>query len=160
MSACEEYSELTDSPNVLKRKKEDCQEESLEAEIKRVALNDTEEGGSNEDTDNEVNADYIHLRMLCLVKQASMVVGPGGEKISRMKEKTNTRINVSDNIRGVPERVIFIRGRCEDVAKVFGMIVRAINGEKDGESGEASTTLTSVSYTHLDVYKRQSKVLS
>lgn len=142
MSACEEYSELTDSPNVLKRKKEDCQEESLEAEIKRVALNDTEEGGSNEDTDNEVNADYIHLRMLCLVKQASMVVGPGGEKISRMKEKTNTRINVSDNIRGVPERVIFIRGRCEDVAKVFGMIVRAINGEKDGESGEASTTLT------------------
>ncbi|KAM3159725.1 PBP2-like protein [Lachancea thermotolerans] len=139
MGTSEKNEELTNSPNVLKRKKEDCQEELLEAEIKRVALDDTEE---TNDPGNEINKDYIHLRMLCLVKQASMIVGPGGEKISRMKEETNTRINVSDNIRGVPERVIFIRGRCEDVAKVFGMVVRAINGETDGESSEQSATLT------------------
>ncbi|SCW00542.1 LAFE_0C06480g1_1 [Lachancea fermentati] len=126
-----------DSPNLLKRKKEDCQEEFLEAEIKRVALDDTEEAANS----NEETKDYIHLRMLCLVKQASMVVGPGGEKISKMKSETNTRINVSDNIRGVPERVIFIRGRCEDVAKVFGMVVRAINDEKDEKSNENSASI-------------------
>ncbi|SCU83990.1 LAME_0C07690g1_1 [Lachancea meyersii CBS 8951] len=176
-----EIEDLIQSSNVLKRKKEDCPEELLEAEIKRVALNDEMEekddtegdleqsnegnnaeiaGGipdidnetkqlqrthSNSELENDRDADtkdYIHLRMLCLVKQASMIVGPGGEKISKMKTETNTRINVSDNIRGVPERVIFIRGRCEDVAKVFGLIVRAINDEKAGDSTQNSTPLT------------------
>ncbi|CEP64814.1 telomere maintenance protein PBP2 LALA0_S13e03598g [Lachancea lanzarotensis] len=198
VSAGEEFEDLGQSSNVLKRKKEDCAEELLEAEIKRVALNDDGEDkkdqngerreenavdrdnlvvdqqtdkeeiihqlqqqqvektqlpdppqaqhrASNTTLENDQDSDikdYIHLRMLCLVKQASMIVGPGGEKISKMKAETNTRINVSDNIRGVPERVIFIRGRCEDVAKVFGLIVRAINGEKAGESTQVSTPLT------------------
>ncbi|SCU99518.1 LANO_0F02080g1_1 [Lachancea nothofagi CBS 11611] len=164
MSISEESEDFGVSSNVLKRKKEDCQEEILEAEIKRVALDDAEYDGITEpevnqserenmsertesssgiENEQDEKKDYIHLRMLCLVKQASMVVGPGGEKISHMKAATNTRINVSDNVRGVPERVIFIRGRCEDVAKVFGMIVRAINGEKAGEAGgENSASLT------------------
>ncbi|SCU81280.1 LAFA_0C03796g1_1 [Lachancea sp. 'fantastica'] len=192
VGASENYEDLGQSSNLLKRKKEDCAEEFLEAEIKRVALNDdvddkkdqdgefpeenVERNGSvmdlkidndgirqgeqqldpqgrshssqqdsnialENDQESDIK-DYIHLRMLCLVKQASMIVGPGGEKISKMKAETNTRINVSDNIRGVPERVIFIRGRCEDVAKVFGLIVRAVNGEKEGESTQVSTPLT------------------
>ncbi|SCU77977.1 LADA_0A03158g1_1 [Lachancea dasiensis] len=170
MSNCEISDSFLESSNVLKRKKEDCQEELLEAEIKRVALDDADEESKSNQTDkleeeledrnvenkvtdasqtdtgtdsgDNLDKDYIHLRMLCLVKQASMIVGPGGEKISKMKSETHTRINVSDNIRGVPERVIFIRGRCEDVAKVFGMIVRAINGEKGGEPAQNSIPLT------------------
>lgn len=129
------------SPNVLKRKKEDCAEEQLEAEIKRVALEDDTElaalekengTGDGEKTelssvDGENASRHVHLRMLCLVKQASMIVGHKGENISRIKAATSTRINVSDNVRGVPERVVYVRGTCENVAKAFGMIVRSIS---------------------------------
>ncbi|SCU96967.1 LAMI_0F08394g1_1 [Lachancea mirantina] len=133
-----------EASNVLKRKQEDCHEESLEAEIKRVALEDVEAEERVEDENEKTgDDDYIHLRMLCLVKEASMIVGPGGEKITRMKAESNTRINVSDNIRGISERVIYVRGRCEDVAKVFGMIVRAINEEEEGsKSDEKSVAMT------------------
>ncbi|QLL34966.1 hypothetical protein HG536_0H03410 [Torulaspora globosa] len=136
------------SPNMLKRKKEDCAEEQLEAEIKRVALEDDTElavlekdngateaidgkeaelSSVDEKEDRESVSRHVHLRMLCLVKQASMIVGHKGENISNIKAATSTRINVSDNVRGVPERVVYVRGTCENVARAFGMIVRSIS---------------------------------
>lgn len=168
----------TMSPNVLKRKKEDCAEEQLEAEIKRVALDDDTEvpGGENgaeshddqnysaqEENDthssskegtegDDIESRHVHLRMLCLVKQASMIVGHKGECISKIKESTNTRVNVSDNVRGVPERVVYVRGSCENVAKAFGMIVRAINGrhwEEGYDGNEIMCTINLLISHHL-----------
>lgn len=158
------------SPNMLKRKKEDCAEEQLEAEIKRVALEDDTElpgiekeienedvvdGGENvepsedsrsgiaKEEDKENGSRHVHLRMLCLVKQASKIVGHKGENISNIKAATSTRINVSDNVRGVPERVVYVRGSCENVAKAFGMIVRSINDRQmDGMFDENNTLHT------------------
>lgn len=151
------------SLNMLKRKKEDCAEEQLEAEIKRVALHDDSEcpttasiesmdsdgrsmsrlsdGESvdNATTEGEARnqkSRQAHLRMLCLVKQASMIVGHKGENISRIKSMTNTRINVSENVRGVPERVVYVRGSCENVARAFGMIVRSFNDKGSDNNDE------------------------
>lgn len=87
------------------------------------------------------NTDIIHLRMLCLVNQASLVVGHKGEMISKIKQQTNSRINVSDNSKGIPERVIYIRGTCENVAKAFGMIVRAILGRNTTNSNSSSNNV-------------------
>ncbi|QLQ82087.1 hypothetical protein HG537_0G03420 [Torulaspora globosa] len=136
------------SPNVLKRKKEDCAEELLEAEIKRVALDDDselaaveKENGASED--EETVRRHVHLRMLCLVKEASMIVGHKGENITNIKATTSTRINVSDNVRGVPERVVYVRGTCENVAKAFGMIVRSIN-DRHGEMFDENNVLNTV----------------
>lgn len=140
--------EPVSSPNSLKRKPD---HETLEAGIKRVALEDNEAEPQN----SELNGDgthltekdsgqvpnYITLRMLCLMKQASKVVGGKGERVNRIKSETNTRINVSDNINGVMERVIFVRGKCEEVARAFGKIVRAINNESDDDSNERSLPL-------------------
>lgn len=127
------------SPNSLKRKPD---RESLEAGIKRVALedneceNETENGSKGEEISN-----YINMRMLCLMKQASKVAGGKGDRVNKIKAETNTRINVSDNINGVIERVIFVRGKCEEVARAFGKIVRAINNESDDDSNEKSLPL-------------------
>ncbi|CCH40576.1 Poly(rC)-binding protein 2 [Wickerhamomyces ciferrii] len=74
---------------------------------------------------------YVHFRMLCQVKEAALVVGKGGEKISHIKEVSGTRINVSENIRGVTERVIHVRGPAENVAKAFGLMTRAILDEEE-----------------------------
>lgn len=130
------------SPNSLKRKPES---ETLEAGIKRVALDDNDTESPNPESSQEVSKEevpnYINLRMLCLMKQASKVVGGKGERVNRIKSETNTRINVSDNISGVLERVIFVRGKCEEVARAFGKIVRAINNENDDDSNEKSLPL-------------------
>ncbi|ODV93331.1 hypothetical protein PACTADRAFT_51933 [Pachysolen tannophilus NRRL Y-2460] len=74
---------------------------------------------------------YVHFRMFCPVKEASLIVGKGGEKISHIKEAASCRINVSDNLRGVPERIVSVRGPAENVAKAFGFIVRAIVDEPE-----------------------------
>ncbi|CDO95812.1 unnamed protein product [Kluyveromyces dobzhanskii CBS 2104] len=142
--------EPVSSPNSLKRKPD---HETLEAGIKRVALEDndiepisSELNGDGDGThaleqDSKQVPNYINLRMLCLMKQASKVVGGKGERVNRIKAETNTRINVSDNINGVMERVIFVRGKCEEVARAFGKIVRAINNEGDNDSNERSLPL-------------------
>lgn len=72
---------------------------------------------------------YVHFRMLCTISEAATVVGKGGETIKKIKELSNARINVSDNLKGVPERVISVRGPAEYVAKAFGLIVRMQLGE-------------------------------
>ncbi|CAI4060302.1 hypothetical protein SUVZ_04G4410 [Saccharomyces uvarum] len=125
---------VLDSPNVLKRKKgEDTNEEQLEAEIKRVALDDAEDHSDSEHYPADNAPFHVHLRMLCLVKHASLIVGHKGATISKIKTETSARINVSNNIRGVPERIVYVRGTCDDVAKAYGMIVRALLEEQDSE---------------------------
>ncbi|CCK70904.1 telomere maintenance protein PBP2 KNAG_0F02390 [Huiozyma naganishii CBS 8797] len=104
--------------------------------------------------------DYVHIRMLCLVKDASAVVGPKGDAITHIKRDTNTRINVSDNLKNVRERVIYVRGQCENVASAFEQISNCIynkckrglskNGKNDSNnslSDEKSTTSTDGSIT-------------
>lgn len=69
---------------------------------------------------------YVHFRMLCTISEAATIVGKGGETINRIKEMSNARINVSENLKGVPERVVSVRGPAEYVAKAFGLIVRML----------------------------------
>ncbi|QPG76248.1 hypothetical protein FOA43_003634 [Brettanomyces nanus] len=73
---------------------------------------------------------YVHFRMLCTISEAATVVGKGGETISKIKEMSNARVNVSENLKGIPERVISVRGPAEYVAKAFGLIVRMLLGEQ------------------------------
>jgi heterogeneous nuclear rnp K-like protein 2 len=72
---------------------------------------------------------YVHFRMLVTIPDTAAIVGKGGDSISKIKEQSNARVNVSENLKGVPERVISVRGSAEYVAKAFGLIIRTINNE-------------------------------
>lgn len=72
---------------------------------------------------------YVHFRMLANISDTASIVGKGGESISKIKEQSNARVNVSENLKGVPERIISVRGPAEYVAKAFGLIIRTINNE-------------------------------
>ncbi|CAB4257225.1 similar to Saccharomyces cerevisiae YBR233W PBP2 RNA binding protein with similarity to mammalian heterogeneous nuclear RNP K protein [Maudiozyma barnettii] len=142
----DEMETTIESPSLLvsglKRKSENAGEEPhLEAAIKRVALNEedivkdnitslkTEDDETSDGSrSSSNNSDLVNLRMLCLVREASLIVGSKGETISRIKNETSTRINVSENIKGVPERVVYFRGSCENVAKAFGKVSRILSG--------------------------------
>lgn len=75
--------------------------------------------------------DYVHVRMLCLVKDASVIVGPKGDTINQIKQTTSTKINVSANLRDVPERVIFVRGTCENVSRAYYTICKYLIASKN-----------------------------
>ncbi|KAH3683260.1 hypothetical protein WICPIJ_005788, partial [Wickerhamomyces pijperi] len=80
--------------------------------------------------DQETNT-YIHLRMLCQVKEAAVIVGRNGETINRIKSKANVKIKVSENIYGVMERVIHFKGRAAEVAKAFSLIAKLLADEPE-----------------------------
>lgn len=142
----------------LKRKSDNVAEEQhLEAAIKRVALDEDELSKDSTtvvdeaqnlqesadlpavpETSVTITEDNVNLRMLCLVRDASLIVGPKGETISKVKSETDTRINVSENIRGVPERVVYFRGTCENVAKAFGKVARILSGASLPNSSSSS----------------------
>ncbi|CCE65898.1 hypothetical protein TPHA_0N01170 [Tetrapisispora phaffii CBS 4417] len=150
-------SEATDmdgnSSKVLKRKNEDNQEGQLEAEIKRVALDDDDDDDDDDageeqerrldsDSKNIVSEDsnattvddnHIHLRLLCLVREASLVVGHRGDRISKIKNITSTKINISENNKDTPERVIHVRGDYMNVAKAIALIVKSITNTFDDQ---------------------------
>lgn len=68
------------------------------------------------------NANFVHIRMLCPMKEASIIVGPKGETIQYIKNSTSTKINVSANLRDVPERVIYVRGPIKNVSNAYKLI--------------------------------------
>lgn len=82
---------------------------------------------------------YVHFRMLASISDTALIVGKGGESISKIKDQSNARVNASDNLKGVPERIISVRGPAEYVAKAFGLIVRTINNEQYGEASNMNS---------------------
>lgn len=83
--------------------------------------------------EKESDPTYVLFRMYCPVKEASCIVGKKGEKINHIREKANVRINVSENLKNVPERIVLVRGPSENVARAFGLITRTILEEPEDE---------------------------
>ena len=81
----------------------------------------------------EDDASFISVRIICPVKEASTIVGKQGSKINHLREKANVRIQVSENIRDVPERIVTVRGTPENIARAYGLIVRTILSEPEDE---------------------------
>ncbi len=96
---------------------------------------DSEDGSKPISNHREKESDptYVMFRMYCPVKEASAVVGKRGEKINHIRDKANVRINVSDNLKNIPERIILVRGPAENVARAFGLIARTILEEPEDE---------------------------
>lgn len=82
---------------------------------------------------------YVSFRMYCPVKEAGIIVGKKGEKINHIREKANVSINVSENLRNMPERIVSVRGPAENVAKAFGLIARTILDEPEDEPASYSS---------------------
>ncbi|EMG50322.1 RNA binding protein, putative [Candida maltosa Xu316] len=76
---------------------------------------------------------FVQIRMYCPVKEASTIVGKKGETINHLREKASVRITVSENLQGVPERIVTVKGPAENVARAFGLITRVILEEPEDE---------------------------
>lgn len=134
----------------LKRKQDDLDTGIPDQLNKRPALDieqlekddpATEDGGQTTGPVSKhlYDSSYVNLRMYCEVKEASLIVGKKGETINHIKEKANISINVSENLKGVPERIVLVRGSAENVAKGFGLISRTILEEPEDEPALAKS---------------------
>ncbi|KAH3676538.1 hypothetical protein WICMUC_001979 [Wickerhamomyces mucosus] len=118
------------------------EDDPLESADSKISSHKVNSGTtSNNNINNSHNHDptYTHFRMLCQVKEAALIVGKGGETINHIKEVSQVRINVSENIRGIQERVIHVRGSAENVAKAFGLITRSITDEEENKPSDINS---------------------
>ncbi|KAL6939546.1 hypothetical protein ACO0RG_003388 [Hanseniaspora osmophila] len=120
---------------------------SLEAEIKRVALEDTTQFDSAQSYEKKyklMKTDAVlgrkrsdvsipdkfdkefTMRLLCHVKEAALIIGPKGTFINNLKAATKTHVITSENIEGVQERVITVKGAICDVAKCGSLIAQKL----------------------------------
>lgn len=110
--------------------------DNVQHNIKTEEITDENSGKIQENPklmEKEKDSTYVLFRMYCPVKEACYIVGKKGEKINHIRDKANVRINVSDNIKDVPERIILVRGPAENVARAFGLISRTILDEPEDE---------------------------
>lgn len=61
---------------------------------------------------------FIHIRLLVSLKEAVTIIGRGGSTIAKIREASGIRLNVSDHLPGITERVVNLKGSAEHVAKV------------------------------------------
>lgn len=139
---------------MLKRKNS----ESDEANVKRAAVeirHDEEGTDSQPDSSSEIpqnnendpsskpnivsshklNVDfdpstYIHLRLLVTLREAAVIIGKGGSTIAKIRGDSGIKLNVSDHVEGIIERVVNLKGSAEHVSKAAGLIVRHLNNEQ------------------------------
>lgn len=92
-----------------------------------------------ERNDPDVLQQVLEMRMYCSFREAGTIVGKKGETITRLRVKAEVSIQLSDNIQALPERIVTVRGRSENVAKAFGLITRVLLEEPEDEPALATS---------------------
>lgn len=63
-------------------------------------------------------ATVIQMRALIVTQDASIIIGKGGKNVNEIREKSGSKINISEAVPGNPERVMVIGGQLDAVSKV------------------------------------------
>lgn len=77
----------------------------------------------------EAAASSITMRALIVTQDASIIIGKQGKHVNEIRDKSGSKITISETIVGSPERVLAITGPLDAVSKAFGLVVRRINDE-------------------------------
>lgn len=80
------------------------------------------EGGSNAEADAAAAAaaaaSTIQMRALIVTQDASIIIGKSGKNVNEIREKSGSKITISETVVGNPERVMMIAGQLDAVSKV------------------------------------------
>lgn len=105
---------------------------------------------ANASSEADAVAATIQMRALIVTQDASIIIGKQGKNVNEIREKSGSKITITEAVPGSPERVMVIGGPLDAVSKVrpfrfsrslpssgltpspsqaFGLIVRRINDE-------------------------------
>ncbi|KAK4051792.1 PAB1 binding protein [Microbotryomycetes sp. JL201] len=68
----------------------------------------------------------IQMRALIVTQDASIIIGKGGKNVNEIRDKSGSKITITESLAGNPERIMTIGGPLD---AAFGLIVRRINDE-------------------------------
>lgn len=112
---------------MFKRKNSDVEE----SDAKRVAVEVAQPSPRTPSTESKpaivsshkLNAEidpatFIHIRLLVSLSDAVATIGKSGNTIAKIRDATGIRLNVSDFVPGIQDRVVNLKGSAEHVSKV------------------------------------------
>lgn len=79
--------------------------------------------------DGDLQPQHISMRALIVTGDASIIIGKQGKHINEIRDKSGSKLTISESIPGNPERIMTVSGQLDAVSKAFGLIVRRINDE-------------------------------
>ncbi|GAA5858501.1 hypothetical protein JCM8547_007335 [Rhodosporidiobolus lusitaniae] len=74
-------------------------------------------------------ASTIQMRTLIVTQDASIIIGKQGKNVNEIRDKSGSKITITEAVPGNPERIMGVAGPLDAVSKAFGLIVRRINDE-------------------------------
>lgn len=60
----------------------------------------------------------IQMRALIVTQDASIIIGKGGKNVNEIRDKSGSKITITESVPGNPERVMVIAGQLDAVSKV------------------------------------------
>ena len=63
-------------------------------------------------------ASSIQMRALIVTQDASIIIGKAGKNVNEIREKSGSKITISEAVAGNPERVMIVAGQLDAVSKV------------------------------------------
>ncbi|BGP54390.1 PAB1 binding protein [Rhodotorula sphaerocarpa] len=85
---------------------------------------------SSEDAQAQSHASQnITMRTLIVTQDASVIIGKQGKNINEIRDRSGSKLNITESVAGNPERIMSVSGPLDAVSKAFGLIVRRINDE-------------------------------
>ncbi|KAM0788449.1 hypothetical protein ACM66B_001583 [Microbotryomycetes sp. NB124-2] len=113
---------------------------SKQSSSKQSSSKQTSSSGSKEQSGA---AATIQMRALIVTQDASIIIGKGGKNVNEIRDKSGSKITITESLQGNPERIMTIGGPLDAVSKAFGLIVRRINDEPfDAPSVPGSRAVT------------------
>ncbi|KAK9708660.1 PAB1 binding protein, variant 2 [Basidiobolus ranarum] len=79
----------------------------------------------------------MSLRSLVFAKEAGVIIGRGGQSVKEIRERSGTKVTISEQIQGVNERILTITGLVDTTAKAYSLVAQRLT-----EDVEEDTTKT------------------
>ncbi|ORX97772.1 hypothetical protein K493DRAFT_215367 [Basidiobolus meristosporus CBS 931.73] len=80
----------------------------------------------------------MSLRSIVLVKEAGIIIGKGGSSVKEIRERACARINISEQVSGVPDRVLTVSGPIDTIAKAYSLVAQKLIDDSNDPSQSAS----------------------
>lgn len=73
---------------------------------------------ANPASEADAAAAIIQMRALIVTQDASIIIGKQGKNVNEIREKSGSKITITESVPGNPERVMVIAGQLDAVSKV------------------------------------------
>ena len=73
-------------------------------------------------------ASTIQMRALIVTQDASIIIGKAGKNVNEIRDKSGSKITITEAVPGNPERVMVVAGQLDAVSKVSSTLLALCNG--------------------------------